>query len=213
MQIHSLARLVSINHITSGNRLQETSIILRLVVSSHSIRLPIAQERNKSRMRSLIACRTLVWLMALSIVHKSSAFSASLACDKASRGVSWTRVHACTDSDDGITVSRRGWLGSLATFGAIICVPFQAALAEEPTATVTAPVPIKTEVPTAPPVPMRDFVDPKGLFSIRIPKGYFALRREAKGDLPDEKTGKGRRGSNIFTAGDMGKAEVIAVER
>lgn len=62
-------------------------------------------------------------------------------------------------------------------------------------------------------VEMKDFVDPMGLFSIRIPKTFFVLRRSAKGDLPDEKTGKGRRGSSIFTAGDMGKAEVIAVER
>ena len=32
--------------------------------------------------------------------------------------------------------------------------------------------------------------------------------------MPDEKTGKdGRRGSSIFTAGDMAKAEVIAIER
>ena len=60
---------------------------------------------------------------------------------------------------------------------------------------------------------MKDFVDPKGLFSIRIPKDFFTLRRSAKGDLPDEKTGQGRRGSSIFTAGNMAKAEVVAVER
>mmetsp|Transcript_14133 Transcript_14133/g.21199 ORF Transcript_14133/g.21199 Transcript_14133/m.21199 type:complete len:290 (-) Transcript_14133:1-870(-) len=66
---------------------------------------------------------------------------------------------------------------------------------------------------TSAPVEMKTFVDPKGLFALNIPKGFFAIRRTAKGDLPDEKTGKGRRGSSIFTAGDMGKAEVIAVER
>jgi len=60
---------------------------------------------------------------------------------------------------------------------------------------------------------MKDFIDPLGLFSIRIPKNFFALRRSTKGDLPDENTGKGRRGSSIFTAGDMSKAEVIAIER
>ena len=59
----------------------------------------------------------------------------------------------------------------------------------------------------------KTFVDPQGYFAITIPKNYFALRRSAKGDLPDDKTGKGRRGSSIFTAGDMAKAEVIAVER
>jgi hypothetical protein len=137
--------------------------------------------------------------MTLSMVHTSSAFSASLACGKASRGASWTRVHARTGSKDGITVSRRDWFGSVAAIGAVICAPYQAAFAEEQTAVA--------------PVLMKDFLDPLGLFSIRVPKSYFALRRTAKGDLPDEKTGQGRRGSSIFTAGDMGKAELIAVER
>uniref|UniRef100_A0A7S3P6G9 PsbP C-terminal domain-containing protein n=1 Tax=Amphora coffeiformis TaxID=265554 RepID=A0A7S3P6G9_9STRA len=62
-------------------------------------------------------------------------------------------------------------------------------------------------------VEMKEFVDPYGLFSISVPNGFYTLRRKAKGDLPDEKTGKGRRGSSIFTAGNMAKAEVIAVER
>jgi hypothetical protein len=65
----------------------------------------------------------------------------------------------------------------------------------------------------AAPLEMKTFVDPKGLFALNIPKSFFAIRRTAKGDLPDEKTGKGRRGSSIFTAGDMSKAEVVAVER
>lgn len=60
---------------------------------------------------------------------------------------------------------------------------------------------------------MKQFVDPIGLFSIKVPTSFFTLRRSSKGDLPDENTGKGRRGSSIFTAGDMGKAEVIAIER
>jgi hypothetical protein len=62
-------------------------------------------------------------------------------------------------------------------------------------------------------VEMKEFVDPYGIFSITVPTSFFTLRRTAKGDLPDEKTGKGRRGSSIFTAGNMAKAEVIAVER
>jgi len=62
-------------------------------------------------------------------------------------------------------------------------------------------------------VEMKTFVDPKGLFAINVPKRFFAIRRTIKGDLPDEATGKGRRGSSIFTAGDMAKAEVVAVER
>jgi hypothetical protein len=67
--------------------------------------------------------------------------------------------------------------------------------------------------PPSPAAEMKTFVDPRGLFSIRIPKHYFAIRREVKGDLPDPKTGEGRRGSSIFTAGDMTKAELVAVER
>lgn len=61
-------------------------------------------------------------------------------------------------------------------------------------------------------VEMRTFVDPMGLFALNLPKRYFVLRRSNKGDLPDAKTAQGRRGSNIFNAGDMSKAEVIAVE-
>jgi hypothetical protein len=63
-------------------------------------------------------------------------------------------------------------------------------------------------------VPMKTFVDNANpsLFSIDVPQRFFAIRRSAKGDLPDAK-GQGRRGGTIFTAGDMAKAEVIAVER
>jgi hypothetical protein len=57
------------------------------------------------------------------------------------------------------------------------------------------------------------FVDPQGYFAITVPKSFFTIRRSAKGDLPDSKTGQGRRGSSIFTAGNMAKAEVVAVER
>jgi hypothetical protein len=64
-------------------------------------------------------------------------------------------------------------------------------------------------------VPMKSFVDNANpsLFSIDVPQRFFAIRRSAKGDLPDAKTGQGRRGGTIFTAGDMAKAEVIAIER
>lgn len=72
-------------------------------------------------------------------------------------------------------------------------------------------------VAAAPPVvvPMKSFVDnaKPSLFSLDVPQRFFAIRRSAKGDLPDAKTGQGRRGGTIFTAGDMAKAEVIAVER
>lgn len=62
-------------------------------------------------------------------------------------------------------------------------------------------------------VEMKTFVDPKGLFALNVPKRFFTIRRTVKGDLPNEETGEGRRGSSIFTAGDMSKAEVVAVER
>lgn len=73
-------------------------------------------------------------------------------------------------------------------------------------------------VAAAPPavvVPMKAFIDnaKPSLFSLEVPQRFFSIRRSAKGDLPDAKTGQGRRGGTIFTAGDMAKAEVIAVER
>jgi hypothetical protein len=61
-------------------------------------------------------------------------------------------------------------------------------------------------------IEMRTFLDPQGMFAVNLPKRFFAIRRTAQGDLPDAK-GKGRRGSTIFSAGDMSKAEVVAVER
>jgi len=79
--------------------------------------------------------------------------------------------------------------------------------------TVASSAPALAADITSAPLEMKTFVDPKGLFALNIPKSFFAIRRTIKGDLPDEKTGKGRRGSSIFTAGDMGKAEVVAVER
>jgi hypothetical protein len=174
-----------------------STIILEFTIT---IGRPLHERGDKSKMRALIVRMTLLSvMMMMTIIHTSSAFSTSLACGKTSRGESSTRVHVRTSPEDGITVSRRDWFGSVAAVGAVIFAPYQAAFAEEQAAVA--------------PVVMRDFLDPKGLFSIRIPKSYFALRRTAKGDLPDEKTGQGRRGSSIFTAGDMGKAELIAIER
>ena len=64
-------------------------------------------------------------------------------------------------------------------------------------------------------VTMKTFVDSANpsLFAINVPQRFFSIRRTSKGDLPDAKTGKGRRGGTIFSSGDMAKAEVIAVER
>lgn len=88
---------------------------------------------------------------------------------------------------------------SFITTAANLIMASKPALAEDVTATA--------------PVEMKIFVDPKGLFALNIPKRFYAIRRTVKGDLPNEETGEGRRGSSIFTAGDMAKAEVVAVER
>ena len=76
---------------------------------------------------------------------------------------------------------------------------------------VALSVPQVTKADEAIDIPTKTIVDE--FFTITIPESYFAIRRRSKGDLPDPKTGEGRRGSSIFTAGDMAKAEVVAVER
>jgi len=77
----------------------------------------------------------------------------------------------------------------------------------------TAKPALAMDVTTAEAVEMKTFVDPKGLFVLNVPKRFFVIRRTVKGDLPNEETGEGRRGSSIFTAGDMSKVELVAVER
>jgi hypothetical protein len=106
-----------------------------------------------------------------------------------------------------IKSSRRQWLrDSLSLVGGAVAgstwTP-QKAFAEDSVATATTTTPLE----------MKPFIDPQGLFALNVPKDFFTLRRTQKGDLPDAKTGKGRRGSSIFTAGNMAKAEVVAVER
>jgi hypothetical protein len=95
--------------------------------------------------------------------------------------------------------SRRQWLARVVAVTASTLIPSAEAFADD-TTTMNA---VETKM----------FIDPQGYFAMRLPKNYFTLRRSAKGDLPDAKTGQGRRGSSIFTAGDMSKAEVVAVER
>jgi hypothetical protein len=97
--------------------------------------------------------------------------------------------------------SRRHWMVQVAS-AAIMAT----------TSTLSIPSAVCAEDATTA-VEMKTFIDPQGYFAMRLPKNYFTLRRSAKGDLPDAKTGQGRRGSSIFTAGDMSKAEVVAVER
>ncbi|GMH62370.1 hypothetical protein TrRE_jg12110, partial [Triparma retinervis] len=58
---------------------------------------------------------------------------------------------------------------------------------------------------------MEKFVSDKE-FSLKVPTSFYVLKRKDKGDLPDS-NGNGRRGATVFTAGQMKKASVIAVER
>jgi len=141
-------------------------------------------------------------------------------------------AEATTDDNEDIclstsTTTRRNWLNRIAVSasGSLISLPVisraEDAVAEDvvvadtvavDSVAVDAVAPVAAvQAPT--PLEMKEFVDPAGLFSLRVPKGFFTLRRTQKGDLPNAKTGKGRRGSSIFTAGNMAKAEVVAVER
>mmetsp|Transcript_51452 Transcript_51452/g.57465 ORF Transcript_51452/g.57465 Transcript_51452/m.57465 type:complete len:334 (+) Transcript_51452:114-1115(+) len=131
------------------------------------------------------------------------------------------------DDDDGggggrsktyLSTSRRNWArGIMIVVAASTFTPILAQadtdtlIITNEVADITTTTATVTNTPT--PLEMKEFVDPSGLFSLRIPKEFFTLRRTQKGDLPNSKTGKGRRGSSIFTAGNMAKAEVVAVER
>lgn len=102
---------------------------------------------------------------------------------------------------------RRHFLQSTAAVAVASWTGPSPAFSDDAAEGVTAAAPVE--------VPMRLFVDnaKPSLFAIEVPQRFFAIRRSGKGDLPDPKTGQGRRGGTIFTAGDMSKAEVIAVER
>jgi hypothetical protein len=112
------------------------------------------------------------------------------------------------NQNDVSSSSRRDWLKR------VVLVASSSLIASSSTPSV-AVAQDTTTITTAQlqPLEMKTFVDPQGLFALRVPSNFYTLRRTVKGDLPDAKTGKGRRGSSIFTAGNMAKAEVIAVER
>ena len=105
--------------------------------------------------------------------------------------------------------SRREWMKTTAK--SIVAVPSLFALLSDPSRVNAGTDDAATIAATS--IAMKTFVDPQDLFSLRVPSDFFTLRRTVKGDLPDAKTGKGRRGSSIFTGGNMAKAEVVAVER
>ena len=63
--------------------------------------------------------------------------------------------------------------------------------------------------------PLIQYKDPLGLFALALPKGWFKIRPTAEGDLPDFK-GRGRRGSRIFSSGEISNPyapKVLSVER
>lgn len=108
--------------------------------------------------------------------------------------------------DDEDFNSRRKLFGSILKFGTALLLgidslPLAAAAGALSDDTTTTSIAMKT------------FVDPEGLFIINIPQRFFAIRRTNQGDLPNAATGAGRRGSSIFNAGDLAKAEVLAIER
>lgn len=124
--------------------------------------------------------------------------------------------HSISDVSGTVSDQRRRFLQSTAAItvaswtGGKSFTPWLSPVVAEDTVTDTPPPPPPVEV-----VPMKRFVDTvnPSLFVIEIPQRFFSIRRTFKYDLPDAKTGKGRRGGTIFSSGDMSKAEVIGVER
>jgi len=172
-------------------------------------------------------CRFTTLLLLLATQTSVNAFTPLL--DHGHFGAPNGAVAATDDIEDMSSslsmTTRRNWINGIAVAAcsSLILSPVMAR-AEDAVAPVvedaatsvaeSAVDPVAAVVAEAPiPLEMKEFVDPAGLFSLRVPKGFYTLRRTQKGDLPNAKTGKGRRGSSIFTAGNMAKAEVVAVER
>ena len=107
--------------------------------------------------------------------------------------------------------TRRAFVSSSS---ALVFLPNLPSFADDADVDDVASPPAAPSPPPPPPLPpMAPFFDnEEGLFSLSVPKSFYVLRRKDKGDLPDAK-GNGRRGATIFTAGNMGTASVIAVER
>ena len=134
-------------------------------------------------------------------VHVQSTTSLSL--------VPSTKKQQCYDDTKDDTIRpRRAFFHSVAvatvgTMTVIACdllgLPANAEATPEGAATTT--------------VAMKTFTDPEGMFVINIPQRFYAIRRTNQGDLPNAATGSGRRGSSIFTSGDLAKVEVLAIER
>jgi hypothetical protein len=126
-------------------------------------------------------------------------------CDDANNPISFPARHG----DDDKFRTRREIFYSAAKIGTAMLLGIDSF----PVMSNAAPISDGSEAASATAVAMKTFVDPEGLFIINIPQRFFAIRRTNQGDLPNAATGSGRRGSSIFNAGDLAKAEVLAIER
>lgn len=122
--------------------------------------------------------------------------------------ISSSQCHRRRFLQSAAAITVASWAGNESSSSGSIPWRLPSAYAAEDT---SAPAAVQTVVAPA----MKRFVDNANpsYFVIDVPERFFTIRRSAKGDLPDAQTGQGRRGGTIFTAGDMSKAEVVAVER
>lgn len=122
--------------------------------------------------------------------------------------ISSSQCHRRRFLQSAAAITVASWAGNVSSSSGSIPWRLPSAYAAEDT---SAPAAVQTVVAPA----MKRFVDNANpsYFVIDVPERFFTIRRSAKGDLPDAQTGQGRRGGTIFTAGDMSKAEVVAVER
>lgn len=124
--------------------------------------------------------------------------------------ISSSQCHRRRFLQSAAAITVASWVGNESSSSGSIPWRLPSAYAAEDT---SAPAAVVQTVVVAP--AMKRFVDNANpsYFVIDVPERFFTIRRSAKGDLPDAQTGQGRRGGTIFTAGDMSKAEVVAVER
>lgn len=122
--------------------------------------------------------------------------------------ISSSQCHRRRFLQSAAAITVASWAGNESSSSGSIPWRLPSAYAAEDT---SAPAAVQTVVVPA----MKRFIDNANpsYFVIDVPERFFTIRRSAKGDLPDAQTGQGRRGGTIFTAGDMSKAEVVAVER
>ena len=174
---------------------------------------PTLLRRHRTRPSLAAAASCLCALLLASSPAAVGAFSAPLPPRPAAAAAAEAEAGPAAPPSRRDALGRLGMgLGLLLPAAALAVPAFVAGFPAPASAAVDVSELVQAQEAAAP-VPLKTFLDPEGLFALEVPQGYYTLRRKAKGDLPDEKTGAGRRGSSIFTAGNMAKAEVLAVER